>query len=466
MPLSYDRDVIKAVLKGLAETGHATPEDPLRADMEEHVKLLWADARPGEWDEIAGLLQRAFGMDRVVVQDGEAFNLRAVLGDGWFGRYLDYCSPGKSSPQFCFGSALTLIGAGFGRAPLIEWGVVKGGGIYPNIYSLLVGGSGSGKGAAFSYAGKVVHPAMAPNVLTREGSGQSYADQLAERYAAHGEGDGIIVVPELRVLLTKDSKYKGDIVTWLTDWFDEYHYWDRGLRTDHVILRDLCVSFLGASTRKWLRQMPDDAIGSGFLPRYFLFETTEAEEMRYWGSGMPTFDEGLREQLVADLERVGQNVPAEMAVQGAARKWLDDWYGGPHRAQYVATRNDEVKKWLNRKQAAIMKIATILQLLDGGSREVLDTEWLSRAKLIVDSMDAVVERVYATLGVTQEGEVTMAVLGIIRRSGGKTAGRAIKRALKNRYRAVKIDETLKGLKEMGELEMDVSPTEGTVWRLP
>jgi len=249
----------------------------------------------------------------------------------------------------------------------------------------------------------------------------------------------------------------------LTDWYDSPEHWERALRGEEkpYELTDVCVSVLGASNVAWLRTMPTDAVTGGFMPRFVLFD---APDKRFW-KARPRFDERLGRELSATLAVVASTIPETIGFSDAAGDYLDEWYERDVRCAYEATGDEQFRAWLARKQAAAMKLAAVWQLADGGDRDVIHTEWLTRARKVVDWGDACVEQVYGALGVTQEGLVAMDVQRVLREAGGRMTRRQICKRLQHAYTASRVQGAINTLRHSGDIKAKRSPTEGLVWEL-
>lgn len=464
--LEAERAKMAEMLRSLAESGGARDE-ALRAKIEASVRTLWEGCASVEWDRITALYHAAFGLAIDDPAPVEVDDFASLLADGsWFKRYLEYTSEGKAPPQFCFATAVALVAASFGQMPLIEWEACP---LYPNLYVMLIGGSGSGKGAAIGYARKIVQPVLAPNVLACEMSPQGLVSALRERHKDTGtDADGILIAEEMKVLLPQGGGYKGEMAAWLTDLFSRYDRWDRKLRKDEEAVVNPCLSVLAANTFEWARQLPSDALEGGFLPRFLLFDLQEKDEMRYWGKAVPRFNHALGEMLKDELRVTAGRaaLPATMAIDGEAERWLNGWYDRVLKRQFERA-DSKMRDWLNRKQAAMMKLATVMQIVDGAGKEGrLGVPWLHVAQRVVDYCDGCVGWVARGLGAESDGEILATVLRFFDRRGGEVEERALLRNSnpRNKYGVFKLRQALAALKSTGEIEEVKGDIRGVVWR--
>lgn len=382
--------------------------------------------------------------------------IETLVTDGWFHRYLEYVAESEAPTSFHFGSALTCCAAGLGRRPLLAWEARP---TYPNLYTLLIGPTGARKGSALALAQAVIEPALEMHVLPNEGTHQGYAAAMKRRYEKTQHwSDGIIIVPEFSVLMKKD-RHKEGLVQWLTDWYDSPDYWARALRGEEQYeLINVCVSMLGASNMAWLRTLPEDAISGGYFPRHLIFD---ASGRRHW-KARPRFNPVLKTQLMYELRKIhNAGIPETLALDPATEEYMDQWYEVEIRSTYSETNDEQFQAWLDRKQAAALKVAMVWQMIDGGPKDALHREWLHKARRLVDWQDECVKHVYASLGTTQDGEIPIAIMLLLKKNQGHLPASKIWRTLRNKYKSGRVKEALETLSRSGEIKMNAD----TQWEL-
>lgn len=389
----------------------------------------------------------------------------ALVNEGWFNRYLEYTSVGEAPPQFHFGAILAVCAGGMKRRPLIGWEARR---TYPNIYSLLIGPTGARKGSAIEKAQEFAKAANA-DILPTEGTHQGYYEFLRRRQDKTGEdATGLIISDEFSVLVSKDT-FKKDMAKWLTDWYDSPDQRTRALRgregmddDEEYVVNNFCVSLLGASNMPWLRTLPTDAITGGFVPRFLIFDV--ADDWKRWVAS-PKYNNALALELKAELRLRIKDIPSDMPLSPMAEHYMKEWYEKDIRAQYEGTQDEQVRAWLLRKLPAALKMATVWQLVDGGPKDAICVEWLAKARAISDWMDFTIHEVYSSMGVTPEGAVADDVLRFVMRHNGAVSEWKIIRALRNKYRSESIRAALRTLSISRAVTQEVTPEDGSVWRL-
>ena len=477
MPIASNLRDARAGLELLLSDATPTVPQELKDKVIELATLVRPSYRNGEWETLAREIRDKLGL---VVPDALAASVEVpsefttpetfveIVEDGFFRDYLIYTQESEAPTQFHFGAMLTCVAAAFGRRPLIGWAAVP---LYTNIYTLLVGPTGTKKSTALSKARELVATAFpkvgtAParvNFLPNEGSPQGYASALRRRnYEVTDISDGIVIASELKVLVGKEL-YKQALGEWFTDWYDNMSDpWSRALKGEEVYeLKAPYVCFAGASNMTWLKEIPDNLIKAGYFPRHLVFTASEKRHDK----ASPRFDDGVRLTLATRLATSLDNLPVKLPLSPAADAWLDGWYLAKVTKQERLEQDELFAAWLTRKLSHALKVATVWQMVDGGPRDSLHVDWLRRATRLVDWMDAGVLTVYHTLGSTSEGAVTEFVAEYIKKKGGKLTLSMLARGLKNRYNSRSVSEGVRTLLLAGLLRQEQDVTLGTVLTL-
>jgi hypothetical protein len=471
---SAETSAARAALAELLDTPmveDADAETQIRERALEAARLLHRHYTPLEWLDIVARIRARFNInvvEPVAVGVDDEFatetDFEALVEDGWFRAYLDYVRENEAPAQFHFGSMIACISGALARKPLIGWQAAP---LYPNVYALLVGPTGTRKSTAIAKALSLARAALgdALHVLPNEGSPQGYASELMRRNLEGSPvSDGLGVASELTVMIGRDS-YKEALGKWLTEWYDNMvdertGEWSRGLRAERFALKWPYVCFIGASNMAWLRELPDSLVKAGYMPRHLVFNAMEKRH----DNANPQFDEIERMALVTTLREriIDEPVPEKMALSVDAAMYLSRWYYGRVTKQERVEQDELFAAWLSRKLPHALKVACIWQLVDGGPREELQEKWLRRAARLVDWMDAGVQDVYRALGTTGEGAASDAVMRFIERKGGRAGAMAVVRGLRNRYNKRSILDAVQTLVFAGLLVQTIDTVEGAM----
>lgn len=435
--------------------------------------LVYKDADAKTWAELTDRIRNAFGTDDTTLAGILGIDattvppvnlpksrpeFRSLVKKGWLDGYLDYTSESESPAQFHFGAVVGAIAGCLKRQPLIGWEAMP---TYPNMYILLVGPTGSRKTTAALRAVKTVQEACKElYVLPAEGSPQGFARALKRRYAETGTcADGLVVSEEYSVLFGGD-KYKEALAQWFTQWYDCPSLWERALSGEEFFsFEKPYVSIVGCSNKPWLKAMPASAITGGFFPRHHIFDAPGPRHRK----AIPLFNTALLADLASALRTNLSCVQPIMRLNDTSIRYLNNWYTNDLAVQEALSSDEQTSAWFSRKQAALMKLACIWQIADGGPADELCVEWLEQSRGVLDWIDFAVSDVYRSLGTTQEGEPQEAVLAYIESHGGRTSEAIMSRALRNKYRKPTILAALAMLESARLLRRSTNVVEGVVW---
>lgn len=478
MEVLTPRAELKAQLEYLLSLKYE-PDDPIRPKIESLAQELYKDASSEELEDVADRIDRAFKGKAQGVHEGRrddrklpvhrkhrrAESFWSIVTTGVFAKYMEILSELEAPPQYNFACAATVVAAGLGRRPRIDWAARA---TFPNLFTLLVGESGARKGTAIEWAERIVVPAVGANLLPNEGTAQGFHAALRARLAETGgvSADGLIIAPEFSVFMGRDRNKEG-LVQWITNLHDGVRH-DRALKGDieqghENTLDNVCLTIIGGSNMPWLKTMPEDAITGGFLPRAAIFDSPEDEVL--WKSRPRVSTSGVNELKRLFGLIVERGVPDFIAFDDDAGEALDTWYEVDIRRQYETNADSQYRKWLKRKQAVAMKLAVIWQLTDGGPKDKIAKEWMELAIKVVDWGDAAVTSVYSELGMTPDGQVVYDVLSTLEHWGGSARRQKLVRKLRHRYSASKVNGALNTLRQAGKVKQRKSATEGIVWEV-
>lgn len=449
--VSEDVATARAGFFSLLDDDTPNPPVELREHVLELARLLkqMRAFNDYEWADITARVRAKFDIDvvdhvtsAVDPEFATEIEFESLVTDGWFRAYLDYTRESEAPAQFHFGAALACVSGAMGRRPLIGWEAAP---LFPNIYALLVGPTGTRKSTAINKAREVAVQAFpeALNVLPNEGSPQGYASALMQRNLLGSPiADGLGIASELTVLVGRET-YKEALGKWLTDWYDNMgDKWTRALKGEATYeLVKPYVCFIGASNMTWLRELPESLIKAGYMPRHLVFNALEKRH----DAANPQFDDVDRMVLVGLLQERVRDLPETMTVGADAVMYMNRWYLGRVTKQERQEQDELFAAWLSRKLPHALKIACIWQIVDGGPKDELQGKWLRRAARLVDWMDAGVMDVYRALGTTGEGLAVDAVTRCIEKRGGSIQLTALQRTLRNKYSAESVRSAIRTL---------------------
>lgn len=292
------------------------------------------------------------------------------LQRSWIDEYIQLIADSTESPtKYHWWCAVTAIAAALKRHVWIDRVNYK---LYPNLYTVLVGRPGLGKGAAMMPMLKLLKESGAVHTLSDRITMEFVLERLSKGFPAttHGvvgvklgtEANALIVSSELSVFITA-SQFS---ITALSDLWDSkegtYGYGTRG-KGEHNI-ESPCVSLLGGSAQEWLvKSIPSDAVGGGFTRRVNFVLATKKDRKIAWPArnGFQSYD-----NLVDDLREMGM-LRGEVVFNHGARQVFEDYYNScePDEFDDEASAVYKTSKWANAA-----KIAIALSVARGDSLEI------------------------------------------------------------------------------------------------
>lgn len=435
-----------------------TPVAPLPEETRERIRsalvpvVISPHISTAQSEELLELYARLFDLNPEEAQTEltprveRADDLEAVtdppLPEGKFlQRYVSWLSEQESPVAYHVFALLTVYSAAFRRSGKI---LVGGLPVYPNLYTVLLGPSGSRKDSACDYAIRMVTKDWDMNVLTGEGSIQGIADSIAARYTQCGTGDILIVMPEMKVLFG-DSGYNKLVTTWLTDWYKCQPEWKRPLRSEEVLLRNLYPCLLAGTTKDWLMTMSEDVVTGGFLFGRAL--VIPASGKKHWKlmprvemSEFVTLGDHVYESLIG--------IPEQYIFSPEAERYFRWWYE-EELPKMFRLADARMQTFINRAHVYVMKLSVLLHQLDYGGAEIREAAVKAAIDLITWAMDLSLPLV----GALDVREPVYEDLLALLRKHGKLPLRDVTRKLRNRYGAEQVRRAVDALHEEKSLRL-------------
>jgi hypothetical protein len=348
---------------------------------------------------------------------------------GFFADYLKATGTTPIPERFHRWAAISLVAA------VLEdrvWVPHHLGTLVPNLYVLLIGPSGCGKGTAIENAlahwgrlygepGRLIKGGLTKQNLldklggraTRIVGGQSQVASVA------ANPHPWIVAPELYNALGSGGPVAEAFIANLTDLYtSSVMPTTEGTRQwGTVTIAGHCINWLAGSTPQWLRRsLSQDAILSGFFGRVVTIEGTAAttwEESSY-----PPNLSGLIQACQTRLEKIA-------TISGACTVTAD---AQAVRTQWLKNRevpDDEfLKPAYQRDDDLLMKLAIILSV--GESDElVIDRQHIAKARTLVAEARTALPMLVNLAHTTSQSDGLGWTMAILKRSGAVTEKRLL-----------------------------------------
>lgn len=240
---------------------------------------------------------------------------------------------------------------------------------YPNIYVMLLGESGLGKGFPVNLAKRLVQAADTTRVIAGRSSIQAIIKELATTKTTQGkplitDSRGFIVNGELSTAIIQDP----DSLTILTDLYDRNYNpnWTNLLKGDGAekLKEPYITCLFGSSPAHFYDSIPQPNIEGGYIGRNLvIYEEKRSKDVDLLDSETESIDEDrftnyIVPTYVPHLEKIAKHkarlIPDEKARQ-AFNSWRKDWRN--NQADY----NDKTG-FVNRVPDHVLKVAMCLSL--------------------------------------------------------------------------------------------------------
>lgn len=265
-------------------------------------------------------------------------------------------------------SLLCCISAAAGNNYFLT--TLKGNLMYkPNLYVMLLGESGLGKGYPVNLAKRLVQKANSTRVIAGRSSIQAIVKELSMVKSVEGkppiqDSRGFIVNGELSTAIIADP----DSLTILTDLYDGHYNpeWTNLLKGDGAekLKNPYITALFGSSPAHFYDSIPQVNIDGGYIGRNLIVyeekrsqnidlldkESEEIEEDK--------FDTYLVPKYVPHLERIG-NSKGRLSPNEDARVLFNTW-----RKRWRETQTADKTGFLNRLPDHVLKVAMCLALAD------------------------------------------------------------------------------------------------------
>lgn len=298
----------------------------------------------------------------------------------WIDGYLRYMKDTEHPIPYHIWNAISCISGALQRRVYMPWGMQK---IYPNMFIILVGPSGVGKGESMKPMISIFKETglrMAPESITIEDLMRFMAESefqfetLEGGYETHSSVS--VFSKELVVLFGQRDVKKLGIIT---DWYDSDDTWKNSTKNkgvDDII--GVCLNLLGAAASDWFPQiLPPSAIGGGLTSRIiFVVEQRKSQII-----SRPIYTEEhekLKRVLTADLQRIAMDTvgPFKFTDKGMAAY-----------EKYYIEQEEEVLKgiwpirdptfegYCNRRALHLRKMSMIFAVARGSEGEVTEEDF-------------------------------------------------------------------------------------------
>jgi len=223
-----------------------------------------------------------------------------------------------------------------------------------------------------------------------------------------------IGVSELGTFLRPDDKEFVD--TLVAMWDGQKEIWRRQTKTQgETVIHNPWLNVIGCTTPAWLKDnFPDVLVGGGLTSRMvFVFADKKRQFVAYPAKLVPTSDYRKEEEyLIHDLLQIAQ-LAGEYKLTTEAEKWGEEWYHQHwtnSRANHMAS--ERFSGYYARKQTHLHKLAMVLAAAKRDTLTV-EKEDLEEALTIISDLEADMQHVFSSIGVSHGSKVSNEVLALV-----------------------------------------------------
>lgn len=289
------------------------------------------------------------------------------MKQNWLDSLVTECSHVETPQSWLWWSFLSCISAAAGNNYYLT--TLKGDLIYkPNLYIMLLGDSGLGKGFPINRAKLLVTKAEVTRVIAGRSSIQAIVQELSRTKTQEGktpitDSRGFIINGELSTAIIQDP----DSLTILTDLYDGHYNpeWTNLLKGDGAekLKNPYITALFGSSPAHFYDSIPQANIEGGYIGRNLIvYEEKRSQDVDLLDEGETKigdkFDDFIVPKYVPHLNKInitkGQLKPSD-----EARQLFNTW-----RKKWRASQTYDKTGFLNRVPDHVLKVSMCLCLSD------------------------------------------------------------------------------------------------------
>ena len=349
-------------------------------------------------------------------------------------QYLEYTENTEAPAIYHRWSILTALGAYIGRSYYVKFGHFN---IYPNLYTILIGGAGSRKNTAINIAKTLLRKSgyqnIAPTKTTKEkffidmseqgtGHGSASEDFLeANLFGSKNEEDNKNITHEIFIGAGEFNTFFGNnILDFLSDlgemWDYEGAFESKIKNGKSITVYNPTVSILGGNTpTTFANSFPPEIIGQGFFSRTILVygERTRAKI---------TFPENPPDEstatIVGRIKRTRGLLRTELSFSPSAKELVHKIYHAPELIE-----DSRFESFYNRRLTILIKLGIIIAVVAGKNQ--IGANHILYANTILTHAEQLMPKALGEFGRAKNSDVSHKVVQTINNHPGVISFREI-----------------------------------------
>ena len=244
--------------------------------------------------------------------------------------------------------------------------------IFPNLYTFLIGDSGSGKGVAIKKMEKFIREIPIVNYKRLRTTSEYLIDVLGKPKIDPATGQRVLAnanvmlcMPEITAYIRK-GEHSENLMQIMTELYGGESEFSDGTRTHGITtIRNSCINWLIGSTKKWLlKAMTPDTVESGLFARVVTVYPEEAKlgekVARVWDDiEYPDDYDEVMAYIQARVYGLTQ-ISGEMYMSDKANAYIRQW------VENRPEPDDEtMMPWWRRERELCARLSMLLCLADG-----------------------------------------------------------------------------------------------------
>ena len=344
--------------------------------------------------------------------------------------------------------------------------------MFPNLYVMLVGPSGCGKGVSIDFAtarwNSQADLAASKRCYRGSLTKQHLIDMMGGRATTLVNGKPVsskvtpiptpwLVAPELYHTLGASGQHSEAFIACLTDLYSNSPVpVSDGTRTwGNVVISGHCINWLAGTTAQWLRRsLSPDAIQSGFFGRVAVIEGNYSSE--YKKATYPDDIEDRILQIENEICRL-KTVNGEFVMTPEAEDVLHQWLSNRE-----VPEDELLRPAYQRDEELVLKLCVILAASDGPVQQIT-RQHIVRARWLVSEARAAQPSMVALSYSRPQNEGMSFVRDLIRKSGCMSQTTLVKKSWPRGLDSDAIKKITWTLVEAGLVER-VKLGQGIGWR--
>lgn len=343
----------------------------------------------------------------------------------WITSFIEKTDHVKSPKIFRRWAAISTIAGALRRHAFV---LSQNEPIFPNMYVLLIGPPGTGKGRALGPAKRMLRKTrthVAPNMTTKEDLifrlGKSVHDEKVPGWMEIGEPvNGFPYINSTVTVMSEELSnfiQEGDahFMNALLDLYDCLEVFQKFTKTSGVDdIQNVALNLIAGTTPDAvIRVLPDAAFRQGFAARLVIVYSAESVKQKLLLRDEAAADEAPADNetdLLHDLQAI-QQIQGEFFFTKEAAAQLEDWYD---KGMAPAPNHPRLTSYNERRLIHLLKLAVVYSASMGNSR-VIDVNVLAQAAAALLEAESTMPKALHAMGeYTQGFHIQEAALFVLR----------------------------------------------------